>query len=109
MAGHDLTREEARERARLLTVHAYEVELDLTTGEEVFASTTRLTFDARPGATTFLDLIARRVHRVELNGRELDVSQVVGGERVMSWGGRVLLAPLVEGESTTATIARMAQ
>ncbi|MFC4911343.1 aminopeptidase N [Actinomadura gamaensis] len=72
MAGN-LTRDEARERARLLTVESYEVELDLTTGAERFGSTTAIRFGcAEPGASTFVDLHGGVVHEVTLNGRALD-------------------------------------
>ncbi|MDF5758734.1 aminopeptidase N [Spongiactinospora sp. TRM90649] len=74
MAGN-LTREEARERARLLKVHSYTVALDLTEGEEQFESVTTVRFTAvRPGAATFVDLAGAHVRRVSLNGRDLDVS-----------------------------------
>ncbi|MCP2341885.1 aminopeptidase N [Actinomadura rupiterrae] len=72
MAGN-LTRDEARERARLLTVESYEVELDLTTGAERFGSTTAIRFGcAEPGASSFVDLHGGVVHEVTLNGRALD-------------------------------------
>ena len=36
-------------------------------------------------------------------------AEVVGGDLVKSWGGEVRLAPIVEGYSTTAAIARMSK
>ncbi|MFI0411269.1 aminopeptidase N [Actinomadura sp. 3N508] len=73
MAGN-LTREEARERARLLTVESYTVELDLTTGgDERFGSTTVVRFGStEPGASTFIDLHGAIVRDVTLNGKALD-------------------------------------
>ncbi|TMQ99896.1 aminopeptidase N [Actinomadura soli] len=73
MAGN-LTRDEARERARLLTVDSYTVELDLTTAsEERFGSTTVVRFgSAEPGASTFIDLHGAIVRDVTLNGKSLD-------------------------------------
>ncbi|GAA4593915.1 aminopeptidase N [Planotetraspora phitsanulokensis] len=72
MAGN-LTREEARERARLLTVQSYEVELDLTEGEDRFESITTVHFtSSRPGADTFIDLHGAHVRKVVLNGVALD-------------------------------------
>ncbi|WUI01666.1 aminopeptidase N [Spirillospora sp. NBC_00431] len=73
MAGN-LTRDEARERARLLTVESYTVELDLTTAsEEHFGSTTVVRFgSAEPGASTFIDLHGAVVRDVTLNGKSLD-------------------------------------
>ncbi|MFC4123226.1 aminopeptidase N [Nonomuraea zeae] len=73
MAGN-LTRDEARERARLLKVESYEVALDLTEGDERFESVTTVRFtSSRPGAPTFIDLHGARVRKVTLNGEDLDV------------------------------------
>jgi aminopeptidase N len=81
--GTNLTRDEARARADLLTVEAYAVDLDLTTGEETFRSTTTATFTSRePGAGTFIDLIAPSVLEVVLNGRSLNVAEVVEKGRI---------------------------
>jgi aminopeptidase N len=78
-----LTRDEARDRARLLTVRACAVSLDLTRGDSTFSSTTRITFDCRePGAETFVELAAATVHSVELNGTRLDPGEVVEGDRI---------------------------
>ncbi|HEY7484660.1 MAG TPA: aminopeptidase N [Streptosporangiaceae bacterium] len=72
MAGN-LTRDEARERARLLTVDTYAVELDLTTGDQHFGSTTTVRFDCgEPGTSTFVDLHDAVVREVTLNGQALD-------------------------------------
>ncbi|MEV0663443.1 aminopeptidase N [Actinomadura luteofluorescens] len=72
MAGN-LTRDEARERARLLSVASYAVDLDLTTGEERFGSTTVVRFgSAETGASTFIDLHGAVVREVTLNGEALD-------------------------------------
>ncbi len=44
---------------------------------------------------------------VLVKGADYTVEQVVGADLVQSWGGEVKLAPLLEGHSTTAAIARM--
>ncbi len=68
-----LTRAEAETRARLLTVHRYTIDLDLTRGDETFGSTTTIRFSTtRPGATTFVQLKPAVLHRATLNGRDLD-------------------------------------
>nr|MDP9498006.1 aminopeptidase N [Actinomycetota bacterium] len=81
---NNLTRDEARERARLLRVESYDVDLDLrdqSTGR-TFRSTTRVRFDCtEPGAGTFVELVAERLHAATLNGRDLDVSGF-DGERL---------------------------
>ncbi|GGP02469.1 aminopeptidase N [Nonomuraea glycinis] len=74
MAGN-LTRDEARTRARLLKVESYEVALDLTEGDERFESVTTVRFtSAQPGAATFIDLHGARVRKAVLNGQELDLA-----------------------------------
>lgn len=82
MPGENLTRAEAAERASHITVSSYDVDLDLTTGPEVFRSTTVVRFDAEPGRDTFVDLIAPRVHEVTLNGRRLDPAEVFVDSRI---------------------------
>jgi D-beta-D-heptose 7-phosphate kinase / D-beta-D-heptose 1-phosphate adenosyltransferase len=44
---------------------------------------------------------------VLVKGSDYTVDQVVGGDRVQGWGGKVLLVTLREGHSTTGTIRRM--
>ncbi|MER5480236.1 aminopeptidase N [Streptomyces sp. NPDC002734] len=91
MPGENLSREEARERAALLSVDAYEVSLDLRSalgehtgdGPRTFRSVTTIRFRcAEPGAATFADLIAPSVTAVSLNGRDLDPGAVFDGSRI---------------------------
>ena len=72
MPGENLTRDEARERARLVDVDSYVIDLDLMTGDETFVSDTTIRFSAEAGADTFVDLIAPRVRSITLNGTEVD-------------------------------------
>ncbi|KAA9135037.1 aminopeptidase N [Microbacterium caowuchunii] len=74
MPGENLTRIEAQERRAVVETQSYEVVLDLTSGPEIFRSTTTVRFTATPGAATFIDLIARDVHSITLNGRDIDVA-----------------------------------
>lgn len=83
MPGINLTREEARTRASVVSrVESYEVSLDLTVSERTFTSTTTVTFAASPGASTFIDAITDTVHSVTLNGTSLDPAQVADGVRI---------------------------
>ena len=82
MPGMNLTRAEARERAELIAVDSYEVELDLTRGEKVFGTTTAVKFTAKPGSSTFIDAVTDAVQSVTLNGRELDPAEVSDGVRI---------------------------
>ncbi len=78
MPGENLTRDEARERARLVSVSSYEVALDLTTGDETFLSDATVHFTAEPGSSTFIDLIAPSVRSITLNGVDVDTSRFDG-------------------------------
>src|SRR5439155_1047912 len=50
--GMNLTRDEARERARVLSVDSYDIALDLTTGDSTFRSTSVIRFAcSEPGAS----------------------------------------------------------
>ena len=82
MPGEDLTRVEARERASVVATRSYEVELDLTTGPEAFRAVTTVRFAGTPGASTFIDLIAREVVSVDLNGASLDPAEVFADSRI---------------------------
>ncbi len=82
MPGENLTRIEAQERKALIDVTSYEVELDLTTSPETFASTTRVRFTAKDGSSTFIDAITKTVHSVTLNGTALDPAVVSDGVRI---------------------------
>jgi aminopeptidase N len=80
--GENLTRIEAHERRAVVDTRSYEVSLDLTKGAEVFGSRSRVRFAATPGASTFIDLIAREVREITLNGRELDPAAVFRDSRI---------------------------
>ncbi len=83
MPGSNLTRDEASARAALLAVASYDVDLDLTTGEETFRSTTTLRFSCRePGSRTFAELVGATVHEVTLNGTSLDPADVYVDSRI---------------------------
>ncbi len=82
MPGINLTRVEASERAAIITTREYAVDLDLTQGEETFRSVTVARFDAKAGASTFIDLIAPAVHSIKLNGVDLDPASVYHDSRI---------------------------
>jgi aminopeptidase N len=75
MPGTNLTRDEAATRAGLLHVTSYSIDLDVTTGDTTFGSTTTIEFScSQPGADTFADLVGATVHEITLNGEQVDVS-----------------------------------
>ncbi|MFF4695497.1 aminopeptidase N [Streptomyces chattanoogensis] len=85
MPGTNLTRDEAQQRARLLSVDAYEIDLDLSgaQGGGTYRSVTTVRFDAaEAGAETFIDLVAPAVHEVVLNGEALDAAEVFKDSRI---------------------------
>ena len=87
MPGSNLTRLEAEERKGVVAapIH-YHVSLDLTVGGETFRSRTRVSFNAKPGASTFLDLIADDVESIELNGVRIDPAQAFADSRIALTG-----------------------
>ncbi|GLF93678.1 aminopeptidase N [Streptomyces yaizuensis] len=85
MPGTNLTREEAQQRARLITTHAYEIDLDLSNAQEggLYRSVTTVRFDcAEAQAESFIDLVAPAVHEVVLNGKRLDVAAEFRDSRI---------------------------
>ncbi|WP_137148980.1 aminopeptidase N [Mycolicibacterium sp. CR10] len=79
MALPNLTRDQAAERAALITVDSYHIALDLTDGhgkpgDRTFRSVTTVEFDALAGADTYIDLAADTVRSATLNGIDIDVS-----------------------------------
>nr|WP_203622335.1 aminopeptidase N [Streptomyces sp. SID8499] len=80
-----MTREEAQQRAKLLTVDSYEIDLDLSGAQEggTYRSVTTVRFDvAEDGAASFIDLVAPAVHEVTLNGDALDAAEVFQDSRI---------------------------
>ena len=90
VSNFNLLRSEAAARKSLITVHGYDVELDLALAGDLtvpgFTSTTAISFSANvpPAgqAATFLDFIGLSVESVLLNGTPLDVAAVVDGSRI---------------------------
>jgi aminopeptidase N len=80
--GENLTRVEAQERRAVVDTQSYDVTLDLTRGAEVFGSTTTVRFTATEGAATFIDLIAREVRSIRLNGRDIDPASAFSDSRI---------------------------
>ena len=83
MPGANLTRIEAEERKSIIAapIH-YTVKLDLTRGAKDFGSETTITFDAKPGESSFLDLIANEVSEITLNGETLDPAEAYADSRI---------------------------
>jgi aminopeptidase N len=87
MAAAEITRDETAARARLLQVDSYQVDLDLTRGPEIFGSVSRIRFGcAEPGAASYLDLIADRVHEITLNGNAVDPAAAWADGRIALTG-----------------------
>ncbi|GAB6985741.1 aminopeptidase N [Nocardioides pyridinolyticus] len=87
MPGTNLTRDEAATRAALLDVTSYSIDLDLTTGDTTFGSTTTIRFACtEPGAETFADLVDATVHEITLNGTSIDPSTAYADSRIALTG-----------------------
>ena len=98
--GTNLTREEAQERARLLNVDSYEIELDLSAAQDggTFRSATTVRFDAAEPGDTFIDLVAPAVREITLNGEPRDPATAYADSRIALDG-------LVEGRNELRVVA----
>ncbi|MFG3103096.1 aminopeptidase N [Streptomyces sp. NPDC048182] len=98
-----LTRDEAQTRARLLDVHHYAIDLDLTRGEETFDSRTVIRFTVRGEADatdTFVEVKPAELRTVTLDGHPLDPAALDDG--------RLPLTGLAPGEHELCVEAAMA-
>lgn len=74
MPGQNLTREEASQRAELISVDSYEITLKLSADSETFFSQTKVSFQASEGSESFIDASAEEIHLIKLNGEILPTS-----------------------------------
>ena len=73
MPGTNITQIEAAQRSEILKVESYKIDLDVTTGAETFLVKTTVKFAGlKPGATTFIDCVGKRVISAKLNGTDFD-------------------------------------
>ena len=73
MSGTNITQVEASQRSEVIKVSSYKIDLDLTTGAETFLVKTSVNFAGlKPGATTFIDCVGKRVISAKLNGVDFD-------------------------------------
>jgi len=83
MPGENLTHGEAIERASVVThVDSYAIELDVASGAKRFGSKVTIKFNAKPGSSTYLDLVDAKVDRVILNGKNLKPKKVYADSRI---------------------------
>ena len=73
MSGTNLKQVEAAQRSQILKVESYKIDLDVTTGAQTFLVKTTIKFAGlKPGATTFIDCVGKRVISAKLNGADFD-------------------------------------
>ncbi|HQR80677.1 MAG TPA: aminopeptidase N [Actinomycetota bacterium] len=101
MPGKNLTRDEAAQRASVITDVSYAVELDLSGSEDTYRSRTTVNFHCTvAGSATWLDLIAPSVERITLNGRDLDPATHFADSRIA--------LPDLDSSNTVEVVARCA-
>jgi hypothetical protein len=84
----NLTRDEARERARTVRVESYDIEVDLTAGE---TTSRRRRWHGSPpprALRRFLDLVAPAVRDAHAHGEPVDISAAFDGVRIALTGLR---------------------
>ncbi|MBM0207131.1 aminopeptidase N [Micromonospora sp. STR1s_5] len=79
MSHRCLTHLEAVARAGAIRDLAYELDMDLTGGDEIFRSVTRIRFTADAGSETFLESRPERLLRATLNGVDLPAEAFTEG------------------------------
>ena len=87
VSNENLQRDEAARRTALITTHRYDVSLDVREAANPdipgYTSRSVIAFSAaEPGSSTFLDFIGAEVRSVCLNGKRLNVAEVVEGARI---------------------------
>jgi len=71
--GTNITQIEAAQRSAVIKVESYKIDLDVTTGAETFLVKTTIKFAGlKPGSTTFIDCVGKRVISAKLNGADFD-------------------------------------
>ncbi|MEN9922725.1 MAG: hypothetical protein RIS09_239, partial [Actinomycetota bacterium] len=80
VSSENLTRAECQQRSSTVDAKSYEVTLDLrdVAKSDTFTSHTRLSFTAKPGQSTWIDLIAPEVKSITLNGVNIAPSNFDG-------------------------------
>ncbi|ALC06577.1 Aminopeptidase N [Corynebacterium deserti GIMN1.010] len=105
MTSTNLTRQEAAERSRLLSVHNYDIALDLNMGDEFFSSTTLVKFTVLEAGDTFIDLRAARVDEVELDNQSIIESALTLKESGYDETPGIALNGLTPGEHSLRVVA----
>jgi aminopeptidase N len=73
VSGTNLKQVEAAQRSQILKVESYKIDLDVTTGAQTFLVKTTIKFAGlKPGETTFIDCVGKRVISAKLNGADFD-------------------------------------
>ena len=100
--GVNISRAEAQERSKHLTVSSYDVTIDVTHGGETFIARSEVRFQSKTeGYRTFIDAVGKRIISATLNGNALDTSSsiIFDGESLFLDGLRAenLLVVEIEG------------
>ena len=106
-ADDNLLRAEAVRRAELVRDVSYDVVLDLSDDEPTFLSDTTVRFaggEGADGAELFLDLIAKEVTSVTVDGQERKPEEIVDGSRLRLGG----LSAAGDGRHEVRVVARCA-
>jgi len=79
MPGINISRSEAQERSRHISVESYDVFLDVSQDADTFIAKSTVTFSCNlPGYDTFIDAVAVRIITATLNGQAIDTSSFDG-------------------------------
>ena len=79
MPGVNISRAEAEERSKHLSITSYDVTIDVTHGGETFVARSEVRFECSlDGYKTFIDAVGKRIISATLNGQSIDTSSYDG-------------------------------
>ncbi|MFM7139004.1 MAG: aminopeptidase N, partial [Actinomycetes bacterium] len=78
----NITRNEAIERASLVSDPIYRVSLELDGKGDTFSCFASIDFKSKENSNTWIDLVSPLVESIWLNGEELNVTEVFDGTRI---------------------------
>jgi aminopeptidase N len=85
MPGPNISKTEAEERSKHLSIASYDVSIKVVPGVETFYSKSIINFSChKPGYNTFVDASARKIISATLNGSPIDVSAYDGESVALS-------------------------
>lgn len=82
MPNTNITHEEAKIRAKTITVSSYEISLELEKNKKTFRSVSKIKFLATPQSESFIDAITHKIEKIVLNNTPLAIENFSTKHRI---------------------------